>query len=263
MQIRDLEARLGLPLVERRPNGVCLTAAGRDIAERAAGVMAEVRDLTDFAKSRTIPLSGDLSLGVIPSIAPYLLPSLLPLLRQTFPELTLNIHEAQTDTITAELLDGRLDLLLLALPIDTAAIDTLHLFDDPFLLAAPKGHNVPHPARCLPDLLQDEQLLLLEEGHCLRDQALAVCALRNTDRTDTFGASTLATLVQMVANGMGFTLLPEMAVQVEGRSSDIDLVPLADPVPSRSVGLAWRKSSPLAQDFAAFGDVVKKARKKA
>ncbi len=258
-QIKELEAILGQKLVERGKGAVRLTPMGREIAERAARLLAQVRDIQDQARSRRAPLSGPLALGVIPSIAPYLLPVLLPVLRRRYPDLELELHEAQTSVILEELADGRLDLLLLALPVDEANVQTLPLFDDPFLLAVPCGTELPDPAPCLPDLIAGHRLLLLEEGHCLRDQALAVCAMRERGRIDPFGASTLSTIVQMVAAGFGITLLPEMAVAVEGRTQGVDLVRMAPPEPRRTVGLAWRRGSPLAEDFRAFGEAVHEA----
>ncbi len=258
-QIKELETVLGLRLVERTPAGAHLTPAGREIAQRASRILSEVRDLHEFAIAQQPPLSGRLALGVIPSIAPYLLPTLLPRLRRHFPQLELELHEARTDPILAELADGRLDLLLLALPVTDPGLTTEALFDDPFLLAAPQDMDLPAPAACLPNLIASQRLLLLEEGHCLRDQALAVCALRERERIDTFGASTLTTIMQMVAAGMGITLLPEMAMSVEGRTPGVKLMRLEPPEPSRTIGLAWRRGSPLAENFHAFGNVVREA----
>ena len=258
-QVKELEETLGQKLVERGRGAIRLTPMGREIAERARKVLADVRDMEDHARSLRAPLSGRLALGVIPSIAPYLLPALLPLLRHEYPDLELELHEAQTDVILEELADGRLDLLLLALPIEGAHLQSLPLFEDPFLLAVPDGMELPRPAPCLPELMAGHRLLLLEEGHCLRDQALAVCALRERERIDTFGASTLSTIVQMVAAGLGITLLPEMAAAVEGRTEGVELLRIAPPEPSRTVGLAWRRASPLEDDYRAFGEVVHRA----
>lgn len=270
MQIRELERELNLELFERRQQGVQLTDAGREILERAQSVLNAVRDLGDFAHHHNQLLAGGLRLGVIPSIAPYVLPPLLPKLRDRYPDLDLRIRETLTETLVDELIDGQLDVLLLALPIEHAEIETLALFQDRFLLASPPGwqpdaapsNSTRHSnrrrkeLRASPELLEDGRLLLLEEGHCLRDQALAFCQLRQVDNLDTFGASSLSTIVQMVANGMGLTLLPEISVAVEARHGDIQVIPFEAPEPSRTVGLAWRTSSPRKQDFEAIGEMV-------
>lgn len=260
MQIQELEKSLGIPLLERGRKGVTLTAGGREIAERAARVLADVRDLVDCARHRgNGDLSGPLHLGVIPSIAPYVLPPLLPLLRAAYPDLDLHLRETQTQQLVRELLDGQLDLLLLALPVEHAGIETLALFEDRFLLAMPMSRRHPGHVLATPDLLRQDRLLLLEEGHCLRDQALALCNLRQVDNLDTFGASSLSTIVQMVANGLGMTLLPELSLQLECRHADIRLMRFAEPEPRRVVGLAWRTSSPRKDHFATLGTLISSA----
>jgi LysR family hydrogen peroxide-inducible transcriptional activator len=256
-QIQDLEKKLGVDLVERRYKDIQLTPAGREIAERAARILADVRDLSEFAKQRAEPLSGSLHLGVIPSIAPYLLPPLLPLVREHYPSLELHIRETQTQPLIAELLAGGLDLLLLALPAEHAEVETLPLFEDRFVLALPPDRQIKGAVKATPDLVKSDRLLLLEEGHCLRDQALAFCQLRQAGNIDTFGASSLSTLVQMVANGLGLTLLPEISVGVETKHGDIKLMRFVEPEPRRVVGLAWRATSPRKGDFAAFGELIR------
>ena len=259
MQIQEMEKDLGVPLLERGRNGVIPTEAGREVAARAGRVLTEVRDIVDFARRQGETLAGPLHFGVIPSVAPYLLPALLPLIRNKFPDLDLSLRETQTQHLVDELLDGNLDLLLLALPVEHADVETMKLFTDRFLLAMPKSRRIASRIRATPDLLKQDRLLLLEEGHCLRDQALAFCSLRRVDNIDTFGASNLSTLVQMVANGLGFTLLPQLAVDLEGRRSDIKLMRFADPEPRRVVGLAWRKSSPRKRHYAELGKIIAQA----
>ena len=259
MQIQEMEKDLGMPLLERGRNGVIPTEAGREIAGRAARILTEVRDIVDIARRQGETLAGPLHFGVIPSVAPYLLPGLLPLIRSRFPDLDLSLRETQTQHLVDELLDGGLDLLLLALPVEHPDLETMKLFTDRFLLALPKSRRIASRIRATPDLLKQDRLLLLEEGHCLRDQALAFCSLRRVDNIDTFGASNLSTLVQMVANGLGFTLLPQLAVDLEARRGDIRLMRFADPEPRRVIGLAWRKSSPRKRHYAELGKIIAQA----
>jgi LysR family hydrogen peroxide-inducible transcriptional activator len=259
MQIQEMEKDLGVALLERGRSGVIPTEAGREIAGRAGRILSEVRDIVDFARRQGETLAGPLHFGVIPSVAPYLLPALLPLIRGKFPDLDLSLRETQTQHLLDELLEGGLDLLLLALPVEHAEVETMKLFTDRFLLAMPKSRRIASRIRATPDLLKQDRLLLLEEGHCLRDQALAFCSLRRVDNIDTFGASNLSTLVQMVANGLGLTLLPQLAVDLEGRRGDIRLMRFADPEPRRVIGLAWRKSSPRKRHYAELGRIVAQA----
>jgi LysR family hydrogen peroxide-inducible transcriptional activator len=256
MQIQEMEKTLGVQLIERSRNGLMLTEAGREIARRATRILAETRDIVDFARRQGNLLSGPLHLGVIPSIAPYVLPALLPLVRDKFPDLDLHLRETQTHYLIEELLEGALDLLLLALPVENPEIETAKLFNDRFLLAMPKSRRTPNRIRATPELFEKDRLLLLEEGHCLRDQALSFCNLRSADNIDTFGASNLSTIVQMVANGLGMTLLPELSIKLECRHDDIKLMRFTDPQPRRTVGLAWRKSSPRKRHFVEFGKLI-------
>ena len=256
MQIQELEKQLGLQLLERARKGVNLTPSGREIAERATRVLADVNDLLDSARQLAGSFSGTLRLGAIPSIAPYLLPQLLPLIRATYPDLDLHLRETQTQKLLDELVDGQLDVVLLALPVEHADIETAALFEDRFLLALPASRKIASRVRATPDLLRNDRLLLLEEGHCLRDQALAFCDLRKVERIDMFGASSLSTLAQMVANGLGLTLLPEISVDLETRRADLRLMRFAEPEPSRIVGLAWRSTSPRKRDFVELGKLI-------
>ncbi len=259
MQIQELEKTLGVQLMERSRNGVILTEAGREIAGRATRILADTRDIVDFAHGQGNVLSGPLHLGVIPSVAPYVLPALLPLIRDRFPDLDLHLRETLTHHLVSELLDGALDLLLLALPIENPEIEAMELFNDRFLLAVPKSRNIPNRIRATPDLLRQDRLLLLEEGHCLRDQALSFCSLRRVDNIDTFGASSLSTIAQMVVNGLGVTLLPELSIKLECRHDDIRLMRFTDPQPHRVIGLAWRRSSPRKRHFVELGKLITSA----
>ncbi len=256
MQIQELEATLGLVLVERTRSGIKLTAKGEEIATRGRKLLGDVRNLIDYAQHAGGILSGALRIGVIPSIAPYLLPPLLPLLKDSYPALELHVRETQTAPLVHELLEGKLDVLLLALPLRDPEIESLALFEDRFLLASPKSKKLPGRVRATKEMVEQDRLLLLEEGHCLRDQALTYCSLQHASSVNTFGASSLSTIVEMVAGGLGITLLPEISLAVESRGRDISIMRFTEPEPSRSIGLAWRRSSPRVEDFKALGKLV-------
>jgi len=257
MQIKELEREIGADLVERRPNDVTLTETGAEVAQRAERILAATRDLVDFARHREV-LSGPLKLGVIPTIAPYLLPKLLPRLQAAYPSLRLEVRETQTATLLDELIGGELDCLLLALPIEHTDVEMLALFTDRFLLAAPAGEPIPRRPLNAKDV-DERRLILLEEGHCLRDQSLALCATKRRDSAAALGSTSLATVMQMVANGYGVTLVPEIATEVEARDKRVMLKRFARPEPGRTIGLAWRKTSPRQTDFAALGDIINRA----
>lgn len=259
MQIHELEESLGLALVERTRAGVQLTVKGAELAKRAARILGDVRDLIAFAHHSSRVLAGVLRLGVIPSVAPYLLPQLLPLLKEAYPDLELHVRETQTAILTDELLEGKLDVLLLALPVKHADLTNLPLFEDRFLLALPKEKKASGRVFATKELVESERLLLLEEGHCLRDQALTYCSLQQSNTFNTFGASSLSTIAEMVAAGFGITLLPEIAIPIEQRGRELTIVPFVEPEPFRSIGLVWRSTTPRADDFAELGRLVKKA----
>lgn len=257
LQIQDLEAKLDCQLVERQRGAIALTKIGAEIAERARRILIEVGDLVDHARHRPALLNGDLALGVIPSIAPYLLPAALPILQQRHPGLALRLHETQTATLLDELADGHLDVALLSLPIDQPGLETLPLFDDAFLLVVPTGPSAGNEALTLNQALSGDHLLLLEEGHCLRDQALSVCRTTRMSSRRQYGASSLSTIAQMVANGFGTTLMPAMALPIELRPDmPVRLYRFAAPEPSREIGLAWRKTSPRRGDFEALAAIL-------
>ena len=261
MQIRDLERTLGVAVVERRPGEVLLTDVGREIVRRAEDVLAASRDLVDFARHRSGLLRGRLTLGVIPSLAPYLLPRILPALQNRFPELQLELKETQTRQLIEDIKSGALDAALLALPLGEPDIDTIALFEDLFLLAVPSGDPRAETARVAAADIDQSRLILLEDGHCLRDQALAFCATARTRTGGTggtaFGASSLSTVMQMVAGGYGVTLIPQIAADVERRDKRVKFLRLKKPEPGRSIGMAFRRTSPRKADFAALGEVVK------
>jgi LysR family hydrogen peroxide-inducible transcriptional activator len=261
MQVQALEKELGLQLFERTTKGIVLTDGGREIARRAERILTDVRELGEYARHHATTLSGTLHLGVIPTIAPYALPPLLPLLAKDYPELELNIRETQTKTLIDLLIEGTLDLLFLALPVEHPDIRTLPLFEDRFLLATPIGHRTKRRIHAAPELFEDDRLLLLEEGHCLRDQALMFCNLSHVDNVNVLGASSLSTIVQMVANGMGLTLLPEISLEIEAQRSRIKVVKFEKPEPSRTLGLAWRATSPRAREFEELGGAILASRR--
>lgn len=255
MQVRELEREVGVELVERRPGEAVLTETGREVAARAGHILAAVRDLVDVARHRD-PLSGQLKLGIIPTLAPYVLPRVLPRLQAAYPGLRLEVRETQTRLLIDELSRGDIDCVMLALPADGPDVETFALFNDPFLLALPANDPLPARKRVAVNDVDTRRLILLEEGHCLRDQALAFCAAPGRDAPATLGATSLATVMQMVANGYGVTLVPEVAIDVEVRDPRVKLLRFAEPEPSRAIGLAWRKTSPRKGDFTALGKMV-------
>lgn len=256
MQIKEMEADLGVALVERRSGVVALTETGLEIARRTKRILSEVSDLEDFARHRGGVLSGALKFGVIPSVAPYVLPRLLPALQDKHPDLELELRETQTRFLIGELIRGSLDVVMIALPAPLPDIETLPLFDDTFLLAAPAADDLPTRTRITADDIDPDRLILLEEGHCLRDQALAFCSDASRGSLRELGATSLTTVMQMVANGYGVTLIPEIAVPVEVRDERVKLLRFAKPEPFRTIGLGWRKTSSRARDFQALGKIV-------
>lgn len=256
MQIRDLERDIAADLVERRPGEVVFTATGREVAERAERILTAVNDLVDVARHRGRSLTGLFRLGVIPTVAPYLLPPLLPALHARFPELRLDIRETQTGTLLRELRRGQLDAALVALPVEAADLDVRELFADAFHLAVPAGDPLKPDAEVTAQDVARRKLILLEEGHCLRDQALSFCAAAPPDLAAGLGATSLATVMQMVANGYGVTLVPQIALAVEARDPRVKVLRFRAPAPARSLGLTWRRTSPRKADFEAFAQVV-------
>lgn len=256
-QIQQLEEGLGVSLVERGRRGAVMTAAGEEVVRRGRAVLKDVAAIEDYARGMRDPFTGPLRLGVIPTIGPYLLPDLLPDLNRRYPALQLFMREEQTERLLDSLREGRLDLALLALPVPGDDLESAVLFEDRFLVAAPLGH--PFAKRDTVDVsaLADESLLLLEDGHCLRDQALAVCALDGPVNEGDFRATSLATLVQMVASGLGVTLLPEMARRREAGADDrLTIRPLAPPEPGRQIGLMWRRTSGRKAEFRELASVI-------
>lgn len=257
VQIRDLEESLGFALFERGPRHVRLTALGDAFAKRAGDILRAVADMNDWAETARGGRIERLRLGVIPTIAPYLLPRFISDVTQTYPDIDLHVRETVTPRLIAELLDGRLDAAIVALPTDEPALAEMPLFKEEMVLVRPeKDAGAPLVS---PDALDEMRLLLLEEGHCFRDQALSFCNISPSRPRDGLDGSSLSTLVQMVGAGIGVTLIPDMAVDVETRSAPVCITRFDRPPPTRTVGLVWRKSSPMADALAEIGDIVRGA----
>lgn len=257
MQIRVLEEELGGVLVERGPGGATLTELGREVMRRGAAILAAIRDIAELGAASGDPLVGRLRLGVIPSVAPFLLPRLIDLAQREYPQLVLIVRETVTATLVEELGAGRLDAIVASLPLGVDDLAEAPAFEDVFLLAAHQASPHAHRTPAVAELISADELLLLEDGHCLRAQALAVCRAIDPPRLRSFGATSLTTVLQLVAAGQGITLIPRLAIDA-GTALDprLTLVPFADPQPSRTLGLAWRRSSPRARDYEALAKIV-------
>ncbi len=248
--LKELEGTLGTALIERDRRTASPTPVGAEIVARARRLLAEAEDLVDLARGAAAPLSGPLRIGVIPTIGPYLLPALLPHLRERYPALQPFLIEDQTARLVERLSAGALDVAILALPYDLPRLTTLAVFEDPFLVAAPEGHPLLQHDSVAPQSLAGESLLLLADGHCLREHALSACGLGRDSTGQAVEATSLSTLIHMVDSGLGVTLLPLMAVRAGAlRGTRIDTRPLAGPDASRTVGLAWRASSAQAESY--------------
>jgi LysR family hydrogen peroxide-inducible transcriptional activator len=252
VQIQDLETHLGVQLIERSRSGIKLTRHGEEVARRAERILSELQDLEGAVGAHGV--SGSVRLGVIPTIAPYLLPAMLRIAAERHPDLELRIQESQTGRLVAALSRGDLDVLLLALPIEEPGLVGLPLFEDRFMLAAPADMVIAAPVAL--GTLPKYRLLLLEEGHCLRDQAFSVCQGVARESLATLGASSLATLIELVAAGQGVTLVPRLCSTVVAANGRVRLMPLAAPEPSRTIGLVWRRSSAREQVFDAIAQLV-------
>lgn len=262
MQIKEFERELGIELVERRGNSVVLTLAGQEIAGRAEAILTQVRELSELARQHHGVLSGPVRLGIIPSVAPYLLPAILSEANRLYPDLELQIRETQTDPLLDELLRGELDAVLVALPVQNPQLEAAPLFEDRFLVAVQAQAADQWASKDLLEWIGQERLLLLEEGHCLRDQALHYCQVANTQARKALAAASLTTIMQMVAAGHGITLLPELCAATEVDRNRVALIPFPENPPMRTLGLAWRKTSGRKQDFSALADLIRDLRQK-
>lgn len=258
--IKELEADLGIPLAERSKQAVMITPLGQEIVRRARDVLNDVADISALAREHTGQVRGDLRLGAIPTIGPFLVPRALPLLRARWPDQRLFLREELTETLVAGLLAGRLDLILIALPHPIGAISTAVLFEDGYQLATPRGHVLAQDAHVTGAKLAQAKLLLLEKGHCLQRHALQAYADMGAPAGDAFAATSLPTLMSMVEEGLGITLLPQLAVDAGiARGQNLVLTPLPNACPRRVV-LAWRATSPHAQRFAEIAAIMRQAR---
>ena len=243
-QIRKLEEELGVAVVERAPRKVMLTPAGRDIADRARKIVADVEQMKEAARRSQDPEAGTVRLGMFPTLGPYLLPHVVPGIRARFPQLELLLVEEKSDVLLSRLREGRLDAALLALPLHDDQLHAEFLFEEPFVLAVPEGHPLAKSSSLALKDLSQHKLLLLEDGHCLRDQALDVCQLAGAGEKSGFQATSLETLRQMVAANVGVTLLPALAIKPPvARSDNIHLLSFTDSRPSRRIAMVWRRSS--------------------
>ncbi len=242
-QLKKLEDELGVQLVERAPRQVMLTEAGAEIVDRARAVLRDVEQIREVARRTKDPQAGTIRLGVFPTLGPYLLPHIVPKIHETYPQLELLLFEEKTERLLQKLGDGQIDAALLALPVEDERLHVEPLFDEPFVVALPVDHCLSKRKALSIDDLAEHTVLLLEDGHCLRDQALDVCQMASANEKPGFRATSLETLRQMVAAGVGITLLPTLATKLPGASNAIHLCKFKNPAPGRTIGLVWRRSS--------------------
>jgi LysR family hydrogen peroxide-inducible transcriptional activator len=257
-QLKKLEKELGVMLIDRNTRHVSMTDVGLAVAQQARNVLKEVKVVKEIAQSFDDPMAGELKVGLIPTVAPYLLPEIIPELKQKFPRLKLWLHEHLTAVLLDKLRNADLDLLILALPVDTDEFSEIDLFQEAFWLAAP-SHDALSKKSIIQLLdLNEKEMLLLEEGHCLRGQALDVCFSAGATENNTFRATSLETLRHMVSEGMGMTLLPELSVPKKRTKSDaVNYIPFCDPKPSRRIGMLYRKGSYREETYQKIAQVIK------
>ena len=255
VQIKEMETILGAPLVERTARQVRLTTLGEDFLRRARKILAEVEELSELARVKDGPMKGTLRIGVIPTVAPYLLPAIIQQLSLRRPGLDLRPRESITQSLVEDLLHSRLDVIVAALPISEPALREFALFEEDFVLVrTAEDAQRPVPS---PEKLPEMKLLLLEEGHCFRDQALSFCKMRPSDPSLVMEGSSLSTLVQMVSAGLGLTLIPEMAVPLETHGANLAVSRFDRNTPKRTIGMAWRKTNPLGAQLMELGAIVR------
>lgn len=259
-QIMEMEEHLGTRLVERNRSGVILTAKGSQVLQRIRTILAEVEGLVQTARDTQGVLTGLIRIGIIPTVAPYLVPLLVPHLRASYPDIEIELKEAVTDRLIADLSDGKLDAVIAALPIEADQLETRLLFSDRFFMAMAQNETDVLSSPLMENQLDTERLLLLEEGHCLRDQALAVCGAAPKRNLVNVGATSMTTLLQMVSHDMGMTLIPEIAVETEIARNNLRIVPFGHPAPAREIGLIWRRSGGREADMTALSDAIVECR---
>lgn len=255
-QIMEMEDHLGTLLVERHRSGVLLTPKGEVVLQRVRRILEDVAGLEEFSRDGNGVLQGLTRIGIIPTVAPYLVPTLVPYLRKIHPDVEIELREAVTDRLIADLSEGRIDAVIAALPIDGDGLENQSLFADRFFMAMANNDSDVLTSPLTETQVDAERLLLLEEGHCLRDQALAVCGTAGKRSLVNFGATSMTTLLQMVSHDMGMTLIPEMAIATEAARNDLRIVPFAEPAPSRQIGLIWRRSSGRGKDMEALAEAI-------
>lgn len=256
--IKELEALLGVQLIERETRGATLTNAGEAAVDRALKILSDTADLVSAAQQAGAPLSGPFRLGAIPTVAPFLLPRTLKALRAAYPELKLYLREDQTERLLDDLRGRKLDAALIAVPWQSHGIETIVLGEDEFLLVAPKDHRLAKADSVRPTDLVNEDILLLDDGHCMRDHAMAVCNLPSGRGSADVTATSLPTLVHMVAGGLGVSLLPKLATEAGVTlGADVTLRAFATPMIGRRIGIAWRAGSPRAQEAKMIGEIVR------
>lgn len=255
MQIRELEDLLGMPLVARAGKHIGLTPFGEALAVRASAILHDIQELGDFARAHSQPFSGELRLGVIPTVAPYFLPAIITDIATHYPRLHVRPREAVTQKLMQDLSEMRLDAALVALPVSGDMFTQIPIFSENFVLVRPKA-DARKPAPCH-DELRSMNLLLLEEGHCFRDQALSFCNITPSAHRNLIEGSSLSTLVRLAGAGIGVTLIPEIAIAHETRMANVAIARLPDPQPSRTIAMVWRKSSPLAKELAQIAATLK------
>ena len=255
--IRELESTLNIQLVDRTNKNVTVTSLGRDIAVQARQVLRDLEELVDIAQGNQQPLTGQLKLGVIPTIAPFLVPRLLPALRKAYPDLKLYLKEDLTDRVYSRLMDGELDIILIALPYELRNVTEMQLFRDRFYLAHQVKSTLVDPANYHVSELPQDSILLLEDGHCMRDHALSACSIKNADKVSNITATSLLTLVQMVDADLGVTYLPEMAIGSALLKNTRIKTTALDKESYREIGLVWRKASTRNDEFELLGNFIK------
>jgi len=261
MQIKELEDVLGGVLIERSARQVALTEFGAEAARQVREILRAVDELGDYARASQARLAGRLRVGMIPTVAPYLLPVVIAHLARHYPQLDIHVRETVTPKLLQELAEGRIDTAIVALPVSEPSLTEIPLFTESFLLVRPAADaGAPVPSA---ESLREMRLLLLEEGHCFRDQALSFCRLQSSPPREVLDASSLSTLVQMVGAGIGVTLVPEMAVGVETRSAPVSLARFPEPQPSRTIGMVWRRTNPLSRQLTEIAEAVAEAAKAA